>query len=43
MSLGYHLRLAGADVSFLVRPGRTAAFAAPLRLCGYPTAARKSE
>jgi hypothetical protein len=42
MALGHHLRLAGADVTFLVRPGRTAAFAAPRRLYDYNTAAIKT-
>ncbi|GLY02381.1 2-dehydropantoate 2-reductase N-terminal domain-containing protein [Actinoplanes sp. NBRC 101535] len=35
LSLGYHLQLAGADVTFLVRPGRREAFAAPRRLYDY--------
>lgn len=32
---GYHLQLAGAQVTFLVRPGRVAAFAAPCQLYSY--------
>ncbi|WNV87594.1 2-dehydropantoate 2-reductase N-terminal domain-containing protein [Umezawaea sp. Da 62-37] len=35
MSLGYHLGLAGADITFLVRAGRTDAFAAPRQLYDY--------
>ncbi|MEU4164785.1 2-dehydropantoate 2-reductase N-terminal domain-containing protein [Actinoplanes sp. NPDC026670] len=35
LSLGYHLHLAGAQVTFLVRPGRAAAFSAPRRLYDY--------
>ncbi|MBB2948775.1 hypothetical protein FB565_008561 [Actinoplanes lutulentus] len=42
MALGYHLRLAGAGVTFLVRPGRTAAFAAPRRLYDYNEATIKT-
>jgi len=34
-ALGYHLQLAGADVTFLVRPGRRPAFTAPRRLYDY--------
>ncbi|GAA2551936.1 hypothetical protein GCM10010435_22650 [Winogradskya consettensis] len=34
-ALGYHLHLAGADVTFLVRPGRVPAFTAPRQLYDY--------
>lgn len=35
LSTGYHLALGGADVTFLVRPGRKDAFAAPRHLYCY--------
>ncbi|MGQ0530037.1 MAG: 2-dehydropantoate 2-reductase N-terminal domain-containing protein [Panacagrimonas sp.] len=35
MVAGYHLALGGTGVSFLVRPGRCAAFAAPQDLYCY--------
>ncbi|SDS46896.1 ketopantoate reductase family protein [Actinoplanes derwentensis] len=42
LSLGYHLRLAGAEVPFLVRPGRTEAFTPPRRLYDYNDATVKT-
>lgn len=42
MAVGYHLSLAGADITFLVRPGRKAAFAAPQQLYSYDDAALKT-
>jgi hypothetical protein len=40
-ALGYHLSLAGAGITFLVRPGRSAAFAAPPQLYCYDDAQLK--
>jgi hypothetical protein len=40
--LGYHLALAGADVSFLVRPGRKTVFQAPQKLYSYDDSALKT-
>ncbi|CBG73276.1 ketopantoate reductase [Streptomyces sp. LBUM 1478] len=42
MAVGYHLSLAGADITFLVRPGRKAVFAAPQQLYSYDDAALKT-
>ncbi|MFE7276226.1 ketopantoate reductase family protein [Streptomyces sp. NPDC057623] len=41
LPVGYHLALAGAEVTFLVRPGRAGAFAAPQRLYCYDDAELK--
>lgn len=42
LPVGYHLSLAGADITFLVRPGRAAAFAAPQQLYCYDDASLKT-
>jgi hypothetical protein len=42
LAVGYHLSLAGADITFLVRPGRKAAFAAPQQLYCYDDVALKT-
>lgn len=41
-ALGYHLSLAEADITFLVRPGRSAAFASPQQLYCYDDASLKT-
>jgi hypothetical protein len=41
LAVGYHLSLAGADITFLVRPGRSA-FASPQQLYCYDDAALKT-
>jgi Ketopantoate reductase PanE/ApbA len=41
-ALGYHLSLAGADTTFLVRPGRAAACASPQQLYCYDDAELKT-
>lgn len=42
LPVGHHLALAGADITFLVRPGRRDAFAAPQRLYCYDDATTKT-
>jgi hypothetical protein len=42
LAVGYHLSLAGADMTFLVRPGRSAAFASPPQLYCYDDAELKT-
>ena len=42
LAVGYHLSLAGADITFLVRPGRSAAFASPQQLYCYDDASLKT-
>lgn len=42
LALGYHLSLAAADITFLVRPGRKAAVAAPQQLYCYDDATLKT-
>jgi hypothetical protein len=42
LPVGYHLSLGDADVTFLVRPGRKAAFEAPQRLYCYDDASLKT-
>jgi hypothetical protein len=42
LPVGYHLSLAGADITFLARPGRSAAFAAPQQLYCYDDASLKT-
>lgn len=42
LALGYHLSLAAADITFLVRPGRKAVFAAPQQLYCYDDNALKT-
>jgi hypothetical protein len=42
LAVGYHLSLAGAELTFLVRPGRSAAFASPQQLYCYDDAELKT-
>src|SRR6266516_2138471 len=42
LAVGYHLSLADADITFLVRPGRSAAFASPQQLYCYDDASLKT-
>ena len=42
LAVGYHLSLAGADITFLVRPGRSSACASPQQLYCYDDAELKT-
>ena len=42
LPVGYHLGLAGADVTYLVRPGRKAAYKSPQQLYSYDDASLKT-